>query len=108
MPLPEVGAPLQELRDDAIELLVRVGKARKIAFLHDRRGEARLGKDHHAGGTLYKMCAGARSHHQEEGILDLPMQPHDAGKAAEHFALTAFLQDGCIGAALRRGSHICL
>ncbi|MDZ7631658.1 MAG: hypothetical protein U5K74_10005 [Gemmatimonadaceae bacterium] len=66
-----------------------VGQAREIAVAEDRRREARLGEDHHAGGRLDQMRAGARAHHQEEGVLHLAVQPDDAGEAAEDLALAA-------------------
>ena len=65
----------------------------KILFFHDRGGEARLGKDHHAGRGLNQMGAGARTHHEEERVLDLSMQPDDAGQPAEHLALAALAAD---------------
>jgi pimeloyl-ACP methyl ester carboxylesterase len=34
------------------------------------------------------MRAGARADHEEECVLDLAMQPDDAGQPAEHFALS--------------------
>ena len=84
--------------DDAVELVVGVGEAGEIALLHDGGGEARLGEDHHAGGRLDEMRAGARADHQEERVLDLAVQPDDAGQAAEHLALAALAQHGSIGA----------
>jgi hypothetical protein len=68
---PDVGAALEEARDDAVELLVDVGQAREVALLDDRGREARLGKDHHPGGRLDQMRAGARADDEEECVLDL-------------------------------------
>jgi hypothetical protein len=38
------------------------------------------------------MRAGARTDHQEEGILQAAMQPDDAGQAAEDLALASLPQ----------------
>jgi hypothetical protein len=37
------------------------------------------------------MRAGARADDQEEGVLNLPVQPDDPGQAAEDLALAPFL-----------------
>ena len=50
------------------------------------------------------MGAGARAHHKEEGVLNLAVQPDDAGEAAENLALAALLHHGGGGAA-RSGGH---
>ena len=55
----DLRAPLQQLRHQAIELLVGIGKARQIALAEDRGAEARLREDHHAGGALDQVGAGA-------------------------------------------------
>ena len=86
--------------DDAVELVVGVGQAGEVALLDDGGGEARLGEDHHAGGRLDQVGAGARADDEEEGVLDLAVQPDDAGQAAEHLALAALAQDRRVGAAL--------
>ena len=78
--------------DHRVELGIGVGEAGEILLLDDRGGEARLGEDHHAGGRLHQMGAGARADDQEEGVLDLAVQPHDAGEAAEDLALAALAQ----------------
>ena len=39
------------------------------------------------------MRAGARADDQEEGILDLAVQPDDSGQSAEYFPLAALAQD---------------
>jgi hypothetical protein len=83
------GGGLEEFGDDAVELFVAVGHAGQVAILQDRRGKARFGEDHHAGGGLQQVGAGARTDHQEEGILNLAMQPDDGGEAAEYGALAA-------------------
>ena len=80
-------------RDHPVELLVRVGEAGEVALVDDRGGEARLGEDHHAGGRLDEVGAGARADHEEERVLDLAVQPDDAGEPAEHRALAALLAD---------------
>ena len=86
------GRRASRLVDDPVELVIGIGEAGEIALLHDGGGEARLGKDHHAGGRLQQMGAGARADDEEEGVLHLAVQPDDAGQAAEHFALAAFAQ----------------
>ena len=80
-------------RDDAVEFVVDVGESGEIALVEDRGREARLGEDHHAGGRLDQMRAGARADDEEERVLDLAVQPDDAGQAAEHLALAALAQD---------------
>ena len=100
----DVGPPLEQAGHDAVELLVGVRQAGEIALLQDGGGEARLGEDHDAGGGLHEMGAGARADDEEEGILDLAMQPDDAGEAAEDLALAALAQHRGVGAAAgRRG-----
>ncbi len=89
----DVGTPLQQARDHPIEFVIGVRQAGEIALVDDRGGEARLGEDHDAGGGLDQVRAGARADHQEECVLDLAMQPDDAGQAAEHLALAAFAQN---------------
>ncbi len=39
------------------------------------------------------MCTGARADHEEEGVLNLPVKPDDAGKSAEHLALATLLEE---------------
>ncbi len=79
--------------DHPVQLVVGVGEAGEIALLDDGRGEARLGEDHHAGGRLDQVRAGARADDEEEGVLDLAMQPDDAGEAAKDLALAALVED---------------
>jgi len=62
------------------------------ASLDDRGGKTRLGEDHHAGCRLQQVRAGARADDEEEGVLDLAVQPDDAGQPAEHFTLAALAQ----------------
>ena len=45
------------------------------------------------------MRTGTAANHQEKRILDFTVQPDNAGKATENFALTTFTQYGCVGAA---------
>ena len=85
-------------RNDAIQFVIRIRQSREVALVDDRRGEPRFGEDHHARGRLNQMRAGARADDQEERILDLAMQPDDAGQAAEHFPLAALAQHRCIQA----------
>ena len=97
----DFGAALEELRDHAIEFLVGVGKSREVAVFDDCGRETRFGEDHDAGGRLHQMRAGPRTDDQEEGILDLAVQPDDAGQPAEDFALAALAQDLGLLAAVR-------
>ena len=99
----DVGTALEQLADLAVELVVHVGEPGQVALVDDRGGEARLGEDHHAGRGLDQVSAGPRPDDEEECILDLPVQPDDAGQAAEHLALAALADDhagrleGCCG-----------
>ena len=95
----DIGPPREQLGDDPVQLLVGVGEPGEIALFHDRGRKARFGEDHHAGGRLDQMRAGARADDEEEGVLDLAMQPDDAGQPAEHLALAALAQDGRVAAA---------
>ena len=95
----DVGASLEQLPHHAIELFIAVGHSREVAVAEDGGGEARFGEDHHAGGALQQMRAGARADDEEERVLHLAMQPHDAGEAAEDFALSALLEHGHVAAA---------
>jgi hypothetical protein len=45
------------------------------------------------------MGTGAAAHHQEEGVLDLAMQPDNAGQATENLSLAALTQDRRVGTA---------
>ena len=73
----DLGAPLQQVAHQPVELVVGVGEAGQIALAQDRRAEARFGEDHHPGGALDQVGAGAGAHHQEEGIRHTPVQPDD-------------------------------
>ena len=95
----DVGPPLEQPCDHPIQLLVGIRHAGEVALLEDRRGEARLGEDHDAGGRLDQVRAGARADDQEERVLDLAVQPDDAGEAAKDFALAPLEADRCIRAA---------
>jgi hypothetical protein len=99
--LLDVGTAAEELFYLAVEFFMGVGHAGQIALLEDRGAEAGLGEDHHAGGGLQEMRAGARSYHEEERVLHLAVQPDDAGEAAEDLPLAALLQDGGILATAR-------
>ena len=104
----DVRPALEQPADDAVEFVVDVGDARQIAFVEDRRREARLGEDHHARGGLNEMGAGARADDQEERVLDLAMQPNDAGQAAEDLALSALAENrrGAASADRRRSGPV--
>ena len=101
--LADVGAALQQSADLAVDLVLGVGETGEVLLLHDRGAEARLGEDHHAGGRLQQMRAGARADHEEEGVLHLAVQPDDAGQAAEHLALAPLTQDRRVETAARGG-----
>ncbi len=106
--LATVGAPVEQALHLALEFLLRVGEPGEVALLEDRGAEARLGEDHHAGGGLQEVRAGARADHKEEGVLHLAVEPDDPGQPAEHLALAAFLEDGRVAAARggRRGEAL--
>ena len=104
----DVRAPRQQAHHHIVQLFIRIGQPGEIALLDDRRREARFGEDHHPGSGLHQMRAGPRTDDQKEGILDLAVQPHDAGQAAENLALAAFPEDRRVGAAVihrQRGRH---
>ncbi len=110
----DVGATRQQLVDDAVELVVDVGEPGEIALVENGGGEARLREDHHAGGGLHEMRAGAGADDEKEGVADLAMQPDDPGQAAEYFPLSAFLHDRgrraagnvtCVAGEKRGGAH---
>ena len=63
----------------------------------------RFGEDHHAGGGLDQVRAGARTDDQEEGILDLAVQPDDPGQSAEYLPLASLTQDRPLAASFRLG-----
>ena len=69
--------------------------------LDDRRGEARLGEDHHARRRLNQMSASAGPDDEKEGVLDFAVKPNDAGQAAKHFTLATLTQNGLAGATSR-------
>ena len=99
-----VRAPVEQFGHHAVEFVVGVLQAGQVALFQDGGGEARLGEDHHAGGRLEQVRAGAGADHQEEGVLHHAVQPDDAGQAAEHLALAAFAEDGSVGAAGHAGA----
>ena len=78
----------------AVEFLViGVSQPGEVLFLHDRCAEPWFGKDHHPGGRLKEVRAGARADDQEERILDLAVQPDDPGQPAKDLALAALPQN---------------
>ena len=77
----------------AIQLIVDVGESREVTLADDCGRETRLREYHDAGRRLYEMSAGARADDEKESVLDLAMQPHDAGQAAKYLALTALTDD---------------
>jgi len=101
----DVGPAREQFVDHAVELVVGIGEAREVALLDHRGAEARLGEDHHAGGRLHQVRAGARAHDQEERVLHLAVHPDDAGQPAEHLALAALAQHRHLGAAAGVGAR---
>ena len=77
----------------------RIRKARQIAFINDRGRKTGLSENHHAGGRLQQMRAGARADHEEECILNPPVQPYDTGQPTKYFPLAALAQHRSIFAA---------
>ena len=67
----DIGATLQQLPDDPVELGIDVGEASEVALVDDRGGEARFGEDHHAGRRLDEVGAGSGANNEEERVLDL-------------------------------------
>jgi len=103
--LADVRPARKQAVDLPVDLGLGIGHAGEVGLLEDRGAEARLGEDHHAGGRLQQMRAGARAHDQEEGVLHLAVQPNDAGQPAEDLALAALAQDGGVAAAAGRLGH---
>ena len=101
----DVGAAGEQLGHHAVQFLIGVGHAREIALFHDRGGEAGLREHHHPGCGLDQVGAGARTDHEEEGVLDLAMQPHDPGQATEDLALAALPQHRPASGRLDRGAR---
>ena len=91
--LPDVGAARQKAGDFAVQFFMRIVQTGQIGLFENRRAESGFGENHHPGGALQQMRAGARTDHQEEGILHFPVQPDDAGQTAKHLALAALFQD---------------
>ena len=99
----DLGPTGEQRVDHPVEFVVHIGQARQVALVDDGRAEARLGKHHHPGRRLKQVGAGARSDHEEEGVLDLAVQPDNAGEAAEDLALAALAQHAIgIGGPARR------
>ncbi len=92
--LPDIGAASQQAGHFTVQLGVGIGQTGQILFFQNRGAEPGFGKDHHAGGGLQQMRAGAAADHQEKRILHLAVQPDNAGQTAEHLALAAFAQHG--------------
>ena len=67
----DVRTALEKPVDHTVDLVVDVGKSRKIPFGQNGGAEAWFGEDHHSGCGLKQMRAGARSNNQEEGVLNL-------------------------------------
>ena len=55
----DLGATLQQLRHEAIQLLVGIGQTSEIPLAKDRCAKAGLRKNHHPGGALDQVGAGA-------------------------------------------------
>ena len=88
----DLGAPLQQILHQPVELIIGIGQAGQIPLPQNRSTETGFGKDHHAGGALNQVGASAGAHHQEKGIRHAPVQPHNRGEPAEHLPLTALLE----------------
>ena len=99
----DIRSPLQQPGDYGIQFVIRIRKSREVALVDDRGGEPRFGEDHHAGGGLDQVRAGARADDQEEGILDLAVQPDDPGQSAEYLPLAALTQDRPLAASFQLG-----
>ena len=91
-----------QLRDDTIKLVIGIGETGQILLFHNRGAKARLREDHHASRGLDEMRAGARAHHQKEGVLNLAMQPDNAGQTAKHFMLATLMTNHGRSTILRR------
>ena len=103
----DVRPALEQLRHDPVEFVVGIGEPGEIPLVDDRGREARLGEDHHAGRGLDEMRAGARTDDEEERVLDLAVQPDDAGQPAEHLALAALAEDRSSCATSAPVAHPC-
>ena len=105
--LADVGAARQQARNLAVNLGLGVDQAGKVFLFKNRGAKAGFGKDHHPGGRLQQMRAGAAAHHQKEGVLHLAVQPDDSRQPAKHLTLATLFQDGGVGAATgwQRRSH---
>ena len=79
----DVGTAREQTIDDIVQFIIGIRKARKIAFLHDGRGESRLGEHHYAGRRLQQMGTGARADDQKKGILNLAMKPYDSASSPQ-------------------------
>src|SRR5271166_4442476 len=90
---PDVRPALEEPVYDPVEFVVDIRDSGQVALGQDRRGETRFGEDHDAGGRLKQMGAGSGAHNQEKRVLNLPVQPDDAGQPTEDFALSTFAKD---------------
>ena len=55
----DFGPALQQISDNAIELFIGIGEPRQISFAKDGGAKAWFGKNHHAGGALDQVGAGA-------------------------------------------------
>ncbi len=97
--LANVGAAGEKAFDFAFKFLVRIGQTGEVLLFENRCAESRLGENHHSGGGLQEVGAGAAAHDQEEGVLHLAVQPDDSGEAAEHLTLATFAQNRGVEAA---------
>ena len=87
----DIGATLNQLANHPVQLFVTIGETGEVLVLQDRRGKARFGEDHHTRRRLQQMGASAGTDHQEEGILDLAVQPDDRREPTEYRALPPLL-----------------
>ena len=102
----DIGAAGQQAFDLAVEFGLRIGHAGEIGLFQDCGAEPRLGEDHHPGRALQQVRTCPRADDQKERVLHLSMQPDDRGQTAKHFALSAFLKERHVPAAVRGVKHI--
>ena len=101
----DIRPALDQARYHAVQFFIRIRQPSEITFFNDGGSESGLGENHDASCGLQQMRAGAAADHQKESILNLAMQPDNAGQATENLALTAFTQNWRISAASGLGRN---
>jgi len=71
-----------------------IGEAGEVLLFENRGAESWFGEDHHPGGGLQEVGAGAGADDEEEGVMHLAMQPECARHAAEHLCRAAVTGNG--------------